>query len=128
MAESNRTKWIMMEVCKNNATTVFRNNTGKAWQGEYFRTKTNDVLLKNPRIIEFGLCEGSSDVIGWTERIITPEMVGKKVAVFTAIEVKEPNGRTSAAQLNFINQIRKCGGIAGIAVTPEEAKNFIETM
>jgi hypothetical protein len=38
-------------------------------------------------VLKYGLCLGSSDLIGWTIREITPDMVEKKVAVFTAIQV-----------------------------------------
>lgn len=87
-----------------------------------------DVVIQNGRPLHAGLCEGSSDLIGWTEKIITPEMVGKKVAVFTAIEVKTDSGRASAAQLNFVSRVRQAGGIAGIARSPEEARNLIENL
>jgi len=91
---------------------AFRNNTGKL----------RDV---NGQWVEFGLCIGSSDLIGWTSIEITPEMVGKKVAVFTAVEVKTPTGRATAEQTNFISRVREAGGIAGIARSPEEARNII---
>ena len=91
---------------------AFRNNTGKL----------KDV---NGRWVEFGLCTGSSDLIGWTSVEITPEMVGKKVAIFTALEVKTPKGRTTDDQQNFINRVREAGGIAGIARSPEDARNII---
>jgi hypothetical protein len=53
-------------------------------------------------------------------------MVGKPVAVFTAIELKAGRTRTSPEQANFIEQLRRAGGIAGIAYTPEEALNIIQ--
>ena len=38
---------------------------------------------------------GASDLIGFTTVEITPEMVGQKAAIFTAIEVKRETGRVS---------------------------------
>ena len=73
--------------------------------------KYNCVLLRNNngcftdatgRLVRYGLGMTSpnqnyksSDLIGWTEIIITPEMIGKRVAVFTAIEVKKEAWRST---------------------------------
>lgn len=88
---------------------AFRNNVG-----QYVDQKTG-------RPIQYGLCVGSSDLIGWTTVEVTPEMVGTKLAVFTAVEVKAPNGRATEAQLHFIAQVLKAGGYAGIARSPGDA-------
>ena len=92
---------------------LFRNNTGKAYQGKRAVIKSRPVILE-PRLITFGLCVGSSDLIGWTEVIITPEMVGQKVAVFTAEEVKKDNGIISDEQKKFINIVKAAGGIGRV--------------
>ena len=68
-----------------------------------------------------GLCEGSSDLIGWVSREITPDMVGKRIAQFLAVETKSPKGRASSEQKNFIAAVKKAGGAAGIARTEAEA-------
>lgn len=136
MFETNLQKLIMLGVSQLRTTIVFRNNVGMGWIGKSKRitTPTNaklmpgDVVIQNGRPLHAGLCEGSSDVIGWTEKTITPDMVGKKVAVFTALEVKTESGRASSAQLNFISRVRQAGGIAGIARSPEEARNLIENL
>jgi hypothetical protein len=64
-------------------------------------------------------------LIGWTEKEITPEMVGRKVAIFTALEVKTPTGRASKEQINFIRVVREAGGIAGIARDGEEGLRIV---
>jgi hypothetical protein len=126
MNETNTTRLIMLEVSKVTNTTIFRNNVGMCWIGNHHRLKDGSLLIREPRPLHAGLCKGSSDLIGWTTREITPDMVGKKVAIFTALEVKSERGRTSAEQFNFIQRLRECGGIAGIARSPEEARNLIE--
>lgn len=74
------------------------------------------------RVIRYGVGNpGGSDLIGWTPVIITHEMVGTKVGVFTAIEVKAPRGRPTEAQLNFLRQVQLGGGIAGIARSTQDA-------
>lgn len=81
--------------------TLFRNNVGLA-------------KMADGRRIRYGLCPGSSDLIGFKTITITPEMVGQKIAVFTAIEVKSRRGKTSEKQQNFIDVVRRAGGIAKI--------------
>lgn len=76
---------------------VWRNNTG---------------ILKdaNGRPIKFGLCTGSSDLIG-----ICAD--GR----FLAIEVKTPVGKVSPAQNLFIAAVRRNGGRAGVARSAADA-------
>ena len=93
---------------------LFRNNTGVAYQGKKM-TYNGRVVINEPRPVKFGLCIGSSDLIGWTEITITPDMVGKKIAVFTAVEVKTERGKISKEQINFIKQVRKAGGYANVS-------------
>ncbi len=97
------------------ATRLFRNNTGK---------------LQDPggRWVQFGLCVGSSDLIGWTSVVITPEMVGRTVAVFTAIETKGERTRTTPEQFAFIDTVQLAGGKAGIVRTVEEAERVIHAI
>lgn len=128
MNESNVTRLIMLEVSKFTGTTIFRNNTGMGWTGNHNRTTDGSILIRDARPLHAGLTKGSSDLIGWTTREITPDMVGQKVAIFTAIEVKSERGRATAEQLNFVEQVRKSGGIAGIARSPQEARNLIENL
>lgn len=136
MIENNLQKLVMLGISRLRTTTIFRNNVGMAWIGrsrriskpEIVHLKAGDIVIQDGRPLHAGLCEGSSDLIGWTERTITADMVGKKVAIFTAVEVKTPNGRASAEQLNFIQRIRLAGGISGIARSPEEAQFLIENL
>lgn len=69
----------------------------------------------------FGLAKGSADLIGWTTRTITPEMVGTQVAVFTSIEVKTPTGRLRPEQKQWLDVVQAAGGIAGVARSVDEA-------
>ena len=63
----------------------------------------------------------SSDLIGITPVVITPEMVGRTIGVFTAIEVKRSNWKRNTtdehenAQAAFIAWAKSKGGIAGFA-------------
>jgi len=92
------------------------------------------------RLIRFGLGNiskahsdqvKSSDLIGFTKVVITPDMVGKTVAIFTAIEVKkeawtsDPNDKREKAQNNFIKWIVNNGGYAGFANGIESLKRIL---
>lgn len=79
------------------------------------------------RLVRYGVCNpGGSDLIGWTPTLVTADMVGQTVAIFTACEVKGPKGRATEAQLNFIDQVIRAGGYAGIARSPDEAVAIIQ--
>ena len=65
---------------------------------------------KSGRLIRYGLCKGSSDVIG-----ICPD--GK----FLAVEVKTKTGRVRPEQETFIAAVKRAGGRAGVARSVSDA-------
>lgn len=116
---------------------LFRLNTGQAWvsgAGPARRLQDGSVLVPAARPVSLGFgmtngkpLKGASDLCGWTTVRITPQMVGRDVAVFTAIETKRSKGgRVSTEQKNFINQVNAAGGIAGVASSPEQATAIID--
>lgn len=123
MLESDIQKQIHLAASRAGAR-LFRNNVGTGWIGQVKRTSDGSIILLNPRPLHAGLCVGSSDLIGWKTVTITPDMVGKKIAQFTAVEVKH-NTRPTKEQLNFINVVNTFGGNAGIAHTPQEVYNLL---
>jgi hypothetical protein len=94
---------------------LFRNNVGSAWTGQSKRLTDGRMIFTNPRPVTFGLCKGSSDLIGWTNIKMTEDMVGKTFPIFTACEVKFGNGKPSKEQTAFVNYIRSINGVAVIA-------------
>lgn len=118
---------------------LFRLNTGRAWlsnNGPSGVKRLNDgsVLITNARSIALGLATpsgetvtGACDLPGWTSVTITPEMVGSKVAVFTSIECKKSKGgKLSPEQANWMEQVKKAGGIAGLASSADDALLIID--
>jgi len=105
--------------------TMFRNNVGTAWIGDATKLKDGSILIRNPRILHAGLCAGSSDLIGWRSLTITPEMVGERIAVFAALEVKSKTGRATAGQKNFCDRVIQAGGLAGIVKSLDDAKKAL---
>lgn len=74
----------------------------------------------------FGLAPGSGDLVGWAPVTITPDMVGKTVAVFASVEVKDPAWRRTPAyekgqQMLWANAVKSSGGIAGLAQSVDQA-------
>jgi hypothetical protein len=64
---------------------------------------------------------GIADRIGVIPITITPEMVGKKVGIFVAIEAKKPGrrgeklGGATQAQVDFLREAFRAGGSGGLA-------------
>ncbi len=128
MSEANLLRSIMLEVSKI-GTRIFRFNVGMAWMGKVQRfpapvkilVNPEDIVIRNAYPVHFGF-EGMSDLMGWTP------IDGK--AIFTAIEVKAPEGKTHKDRLlkqtNFVNQVTNAGGIGMFAHSPEEAIHNIK--
>ena len=89
-----------------------------------FRNNTGALMDMQGRLVKFGLCKGSSDLIGFKSVTITPDMVGQKIAGFSAIEVKD-KGKVTVDQKNFINIINNAGGYAGVAKNVNDAKKIL---
>lgn len=88
-------------------SALFRNDNGQA----HYRTPAGkDVHIR------YGLQPGSGDDVGWTVVEITPDMVGKRLAVFTSCEYKsERTGDgMSDDQRRWHNQVRRDGGISEV--------------
>lgn len=100
---------------------LFRNNVGTGWVGQVVTKSDTHVLLKNPRPLHAGLCTGSSDCIGWTPVTITADMVGRTVAVFTALEAKTGRLTATPMQNEFIQAVRDAGGIAAVVRSEDDA-------
>ena len=112
-AETNIFKRCQMALSEQGAR-LFRNSRGMF------------LTLDGQRKTRAGLeAPGASDGIGWTPVEITPAMVGRRIAVFTAIETKTKSGPVSDEQRNFIEQVLKAGGFAGVARDADEAIKIV---
>jgi hypothetical protein len=106
---------------------LWRNNVGEAWAGKGYATPSGGIVIPDPYRVNFGLCTGSGDLIGYRAVTITQDMVGCSVAVFTSLEVKKPHGRivVKSAQKDFIQLIQSVGGIADVVRSTEDAKKAL---
>lgn len=106
------------------------------------RNNSGALPDKDGRIVRYGLGNvskahndqmKSSDLIGITSIVITPDMVGKRIGVFTAIEVKKEDwnptkklDKREQAQSNFINWVKMRGGFAGFANSVDKLKEILK--
>ena len=116
-----------MELATSSAgCTLLRNNSGaQTIKGRLVRWGLGN------RSKEFNAQTKSSDLIGWTPVVITQDMVGKTVAVFTAMEVKPVGfiiktqyneGTREWAQENFCQTVRDAGGFAGFVTSGDDLR------
>lgn len=127
MVESELQQLVQIEGPKY-ACILQRNNSGalKDSNGRLVRYGLGNISSKQNAAIK------SSDLIGITTITITPEMVGRKIGVFTAVECKAPGWKPTlkeksreSAQLAYIEWVRMRGGLAGFASSIEEFKAII---
>lgn len=100
---------------------LFRNNVGMAWMGRTELLDNGDVLVRNAKPVRFGIGgEGGSDLIGFRPYTVTEADVGRKVALFTAVEVKSDRGRLTAQQDCFLSFIKEYAGHSQVARDPAD--------
>ena len=104
--------------------------------------RNNSGALKDDRgnMVRYGLANDStrlnkvlksSDLIGFTSLTIQPSDVGRRVAVFTAVEAKKPGWKAptnerETAQATFLKLVHAGGGIATFATAPTDYLTAIE--
>ena len=110
-------------------THLMRNNCGAAKDqtGRVVRYGLGNISKKHQENM------ASSDLIGFKQVVITPDMVGKTVAIFTAVEVKKeawnPDkkfDKRETAQNNFIQWVKSMGGLGGFANSVPMLKDILK--
>lgn len=126
MAETPVQKRVRLEAARLNVD-LWRNNSGVLKNDEGIPVRyglCNDSAKLNERI-------KSSDLIGITPIMITPDMVGQVVGVFTAVECKKAGWKFSesdkraVAQSRFHDIVRRAGGFAGFACDLDELRRIL---
>ena len=97
---------------------LLRNNVGM------LRDRTGRPVAYGLGSMGKTVLRGPSDWIGWRTLTITPEMVGQRIAVFAAVEVKD-KGKPTEEQLAFINIVQDAGGLAGVARSVPDALSIL---
>ena len=118
-------------------------NRASDWKARLFRNNSG-VLMNDVGVpVRFGLGNESQkmnkqfktgDFVGWFPVTITPDMVGKEIAVFANIEAKAlgfkiksvyPINSREFAQNKFNELVRKNNGIAGFASNWQDVDNIV---
>lgn len=106
---------------------IFRANVGQAWTGsKVSKLPGNRVMISDARPFSTGLPTGFSDLFGLVPVVITADMVGQVVAVFTALEVKTAKGKASEKQTAFIRAVNDNGGRAGVVRSADDAVRIVD--
>jgi hypothetical protein len=99
--------------CGHGPVRLWRNNTGA-------------LVDQQGRFVRFGLCKGSSDLIGLRSLEITPELVGQRIAQFVALEIKTDCGIASPEQQAFLQLVQHLGGLGAVCRSIAEAQAALE--
>jgi hypothetical protein len=99
--------------CGHGPVRLWRNNTGA-------------LVDQQGRFMRFGLCKGSSDLIGLRSLEITPELVGQRIAQFVALEIKTDCGIVSPEQQAFLQLVQHLGGLGAVCRSIAEAQAALE--
>ena len=104
-----------------------------------WRNNNGAATTQDDRHIRFGLGNDSkrineafksSDLIGITPVVVTPQMIGTMLGVFTACEVKRGDWRWSGnkreqAQWNYIQVVNRYGGIGTFAKSVKDYESCL---
>jgi hypothetical protein len=103
-------------------SVLFRNPRGI----ERIALKSCAKCQREGRVVSYGLCNGASDLIGWTPHVVTLADVGRTVGLFTAVEVKrESGGRVSEDQRRFLAALERAGAVAGVARSVSDLEEIL---
>lgn len=97
---------------------AFSNGDARLW-----RNNVGVLQDRTGAFVTYGLCPGSSDLIGYRSVVITPSQVGQRVAIFCALEGKrDAAAKPTKLQRQFLSVVRDAGGIAGVFSSVAEAR------
>jgi hypothetical protein len=90
-----------------------------------WRNNTGALRDERGRLVRYGLCPGSSDLIGLRQLRIQEQHLGLELGVFCALEIKTGSGRLTPEQRQFLEMVSNRGGFAGVARSVEEARDIL---
>lgn len=99
---------------------------GSTFNARLFRNNVGRLRDERGQWVAYGLCVGSSDIVGWTPVLIGPQHVGRTLAVFTAFECKVGRNVTTTEQGAFLSAVQQQGGIAAVVRTLADANAAVD--
>ncbi len=133
-ALSDQQQWLQKLIAKHSPKPRKREETNlstrlqalaKHYRSRLWRNTVGRLQDKRGTWVTYGLGVGSSDLIGYRVVLVTPEMVGQKIAQFACVEVKKPGRDTTdpehrRRQEQWIAAVVADGGVGGIVRSEEE--------
>lgn len=101
---------------------------GSTFNARLFRNNVGMLTDQRGQRVRYGLCVGSSDVIGWTPYVVRQADVGRTLAVFTAFECKVGRDVTTVEQGAFLAAVRAQGGIAAVVRRLADADAAVQAL
>ncbi len=152
MTESEIQNAILLKFGREPDVTLWRQNTGVARSEVVTRAHLErllsmmsdgswpvardlirSLLAEKPRFTPYGLCKGSSDIIGIVRRVIPDDAGGFELresmfcaGVFLALEVKRPGKNPTREQQQFLDIVNRRGGVGRCVHSEDEAKQAID--
>jgi hypothetical protein len=107
------------------------NEANQQWarirNGVLYRNRRGMFPLPNGGMLPFGVGPpGSGDLIGYLRILITPEMVGRTLPIYTEIESKTDSGRLAEHQIKRIEELRDVQAIAGCARSADDCEEILK--
>lgn len=124
MTESELKRRIQLAIGSGDSR-VWNNPVGEAWAGRLLSHKNGIARIQGAYRVTYGLSVGSPDLIGLVRRVITPDMVGRTVALFLGVEVKTATGRVRPEQVRFGSMLTDMGALYGVARSVEDAERLV---
>jgi hypothetical protein len=94
---------------------------------ELYRNNRGSIRLESGGMLTYGVGpNGAADWLGYCTVTITPDMIGRTIAQFVAIEAKRPGEHASDDQQKFLTRVAVAGGIAGVAHSADELEALLK--
>ena len=105
----------------------------RSWAGTQpdvtlWRNQTGALKDATGRLVTFGLCNGSADLVGVLRCHVHPipfRGVPCSVGRFIALEVKRPGEKARPEQEAWLALVRSMGGVAGVVTSVDEAEALL---
>lgn len=104
---------------------LYTNPVVSAWVGKVKEFTKGVLTLVGASKVHAGLEEGSPDIFGWRILIITPEMVGERIAQPVGLEVKIPPDDLSPIQQKFLMKMEMDGCVVGVVRKVEDVDRIL---
>lgn len=105
-------------------TRIFRQQSAMAWAGKVVHRTATTITIANPYALRIGT-PGMADLGGLTSVIITPEMIGQRIAIDVQIECKSRGKYPTPDQRHYLSVMQALGARSGVARSVEDAHRII---